>query len=273
MLNLESNGFATASSAVVRSGVWEACTGANLRGQCTRLQPGEYRDVNTLLSDDVASVREIVLASAVAPSAVVVGSATISAPVMVAPTRQPHIVLFEKTGFGGSSFELTKTMGGLDRSALYPGADAAIVDGGVWRLCTRQYFRGECADFAPGRYADLGPLTGRVSSAEVVSGTVAPVSVLPAPPSTGRVVLYELPDFGGQSVVLNQSEVPDLELVSFNARAASMQVEGGTWMFCTDTAFHGECLTLRPGQYARLPRDVDRRIVSARPVIDVYGRL
>src|ERR1700737_320671 len=64
MLNLERNGFTTASSAVVRSGVWEVCTGANFQGRCVQLQPGEYRNVNALLEDDVASAREMVVAPA-----------------------------------------------------------------------------------------------------------------------------------------------------------------------------------------------------------------
>ena len=65
MLDLERNGFTTASSAVVRSGVWQACTDANFHGQCVQLQPGQYRNINALLNDDVASVREITVASAV----------------------------------------------------------------------------------------------------------------------------------------------------------------------------------------------------------------
>jgi hypothetical protein len=45
------------------------------------------------------------------------------------------------------------------------------------------------------------------------------------------------------------------------------------WLFCTDTQFQGDCRTLGPGEYARLPRDVDRRIASVRRVNDVYGAL
>ena len=48
MLDLERNGFTMASSAVVRSGVWQACTSANFQGQCVQLQPGEYRNVQCI---------------------------------------------------------------------------------------------------------------------------------------------------------------------------------------------------------------------------------
>ena len=273
MLNMERNGFTTASSAVVRSGVWQACTNANFQGTCVQLQPGEYRDVNALLNDDIASVREISIASAVPAPVIVAASPTVPAPVIVA-SSEPRIALFEHSGFNGRSLELTKTFGGLGRSDLYAGADAAVVYGGVWRLCSRQYFRGECADFTPGRYENLGSLTGRVSSAELVAvTTTAPVSIAPFPVVTGRVVLYEQPNFGGDSVVINRSAIPNLQRVGFNDRAASMVIESGTWMFCTDTGFHGSCYTLSAGQYASLPRDVDRRIASARRVDEVYGSL
>lgn len=191
---------------------------------------------------------------------------------MIVASNEPRLVLFEKRGFGGDRFALTKTMGGLDRSAFYPGANAAIVSSGVWRLCSRQYFRGTCADFPPGRYEDLGELTGRVSSAELVAVTnTAPISMAPA--VTGQVVRYELPNFGGQSVIIDRAAISDLQWVGFNDRAALMRIESGIWLFCTDAAFRGECRVMSPGEYARLPRDVDHRIASARRISDVYGAL
>jgi hypothetical protein len=194
MLDMERSGFTTASSAVVRSGVWQACTDANFQGRCVQLPPGEYRNVNALLNDDVASVREITLASTAPAPVIVAAPTTAPAPVVVA-SGEPRIVLFQKPSFGGSALELTKTMGGLDRSGFYDGANAAVVYGGVWRLCTRQYFRGECADFAPGQYANLGSLTGRVSSAELVAVTDdrSPISLTSPAASPRRVVLYDQP--------------------------------------------------------------------------------
>ena len=41
--DLDRSGFNdTASSAIVRGGVWEVCTDAYFRGRCMQLQPGEY---------------------------------------------------------------------------------------------------------------------------------------------------------------------------------------------------------------------------------------
>jgi hypothetical protein len=85
------------------------------------------------------------------------------------------------------------------------------------------------------------------------------------------VVLYELPDFGGSSLVVDRRELPNLEWMGFMDRAASMRIESGTWMFCTDTRFQGTCRTFGPGEYPRLTRDVDRKIASVRRVHEVYG--
>lgn len=265
--DLERTGFNdTASSVVVRDGVWEACTDAFFHGACTRLQPGEYSRLAGTLNDRISSVREIVGVSAAPPPVVA------SAPPPVVASATPRIVLFQQPGFAGAAVELRETNGKLDRISTFAGADAVIVYGGTWRLCTRDYYRGECADFGPGRYDSLGALNGRINSAELVAATPAAVGVVtPPPPAEGRVVLYELPDFGGSSLVVDRRELPNLEWMGFMDRAASMRVESGTWMFCTDTRFQGACRTFGPGEYPRLTRDVDRKIASVRRVYDVYG--
>ena len=263
--NLERTGpIDSAASLVVRDGVWEVCTDAFYRGSCAQLRPGEYRKLDGLLNNTITSVREVVTTTELAPPIV-------AAPPVVIASAEPRIVLFERPGFGGGAIELTKTHGSLDRIAFFGGADAVIVYGGTWRLCSREYYRGECFDFVPGRYENLGALTGRVNSAELVAITGAPVAAVPPPVGVGRVVLYEYPNFRGQSFAINWNELPNLNRMGFSDRAASMRIEEGYWMFCTDTQFQGDCRTLGPGEYARLPREVDRRIASVRRVNDVYG--
>ena len=187
---------------------------------------------------------------------------------VVIASGEPRVVLFEQPGFGGRTMEFTRTMGRLDSSRFDAGAGSAIVHGGNWRLCSEYMFRGECADLPPGQYDSLGALNGRVSSAELLAR--APVAVAPAPVA-GRVVLFESSDFRGKSLVIDHAAVPSLERLGFDDRAASMRIEQGTWTFCTDERFQGECRTLGPGEYPRLPGDIYRRIVSARLVNDVYG--
>ncbi len=255
--DLDKTGFYDgASSVIVRSGVWEACSAAFFDGTCVQLQPGEYSQVSGSLNNRIISVREHASASAASPSTALA-------------VAEPRIALFERPGFDGGAIELTRTTGGLDRVPSYAGAQSAVVYSGTWRLCSRDYYRGECSDFSPGRYDNLGAFGDHVASAELIATAPGPVGLVTPPAPTGRVVLYALPRFAGRSLVLDERELPNLELAGFDV--ASMRIDGGHWMFCTDTQFHGDCRMFGPGEYADLPRDVDRRIASARRVDEVYG--
>jgi|SRR5690242_116855 len=269
--DLERTGFNdSASSVVVREGVWEVCTDPFYRGNCTRLGPGEYNRLESRLHDRVASAREIVGVSVAPPP--VAPPVVAQAPVVAA--AGPRIALFEQPGFSGAGVEIHETHGNLDRIPTYAPASAVIVYGGTWRLCTEEYYRGQCADFTPGRYDSLGALSGRIESAQLISSAPAPVGVVtPAPSPEGRVVLYELPDFAGQSLVVDRREMPNLDWMNFGDRAASMRIDSGYWMFCTDIRFRGSCRTFGPGEYPRLSPDVDHRIASIRRLNDVYGAL
>jgi len=264
----------SAASVVVREGIWEACTEPGYRGSCRQLRPGEYDRLDGALKDRIASVREIVGVSVAPAPAPIVTASPPAAPPPVVAAATPRIVLYEQPGFSGSGVEITETHGNLDLIPSYAGAAALIVYGGTWRLCTHEYYRGQCADFTPGRYDSLGGLNGQIASAQLISAAPAPVGVVvPTPSAASRVVLYEFPDFGGQSLVVERSEMPNLDWMNFMDRAASMRVEGGYWMVCTDVRFRGSCTTFGPGEYPRLGPDVDRRIASIRRVNDVYGAL
>jgi len=274
--DLERTGFNdTASSVIVRSGVWEVCTDPYYHGNCTQLQPGEYYRLEGTLNDRVASAREIAAVTvAPPPAAAPVASVPASAAPPIIASAGPRIVLYAQPGFAGSGVEITETHGALDRMPAYVPASAVVVYGGTWRLCTREYYRGQCADFTPGRYDSLGSFNGRVYSAELVSPSPAPIGVVtPVSPTQGRVVLYERPDFAGQSLVIDSSEMPNLDQINFGDRTASMRIESGYWQFCTDLRYRGSCTTYGPGEYPRLGPDIDHKIASIRRVNPVYGAL
>jgi len=270
-----------AASIDVREGVWEACSDANFRGNCTRLGPGRYDRIENALNDRIGSVREVVgvsMAPAAAPAPVVTAP-VVTAPVVTAPppvvaSEGPRITLFSQPGFAGSGVEITETHGNLQQIPTYSGAAAVIVYGGTWRLCTRQYYRGECADFAPGRYDSLGGLNGRIYSAELISQAPGPVGIVtPLPSTPARIVLYELPNFAGQSLTIDSREMPNLDNLNFGDRAASMRIDAGNWMVCTDRFFRGSCMAFGPGEYPRLGPDVDHKIASLRLTNQVYGSI
>ena len=249
----------TASSIVVTDGVWEACSSAYFHGRCVQLAPGSYSELRGNLDDRISSVRQV--ADSVAPF-----------PRPESSGVSPRIVLYQHTGRGTKSVELNYSVHELDNIDFNNRADAAVVYGGVWRLCERERGRGPCTELTPGRYDTLGALNGRISSAELVASAQAPGPTgealpLAIPPrSTGRLVLYEYPNFGGRWVTIERGRAPDLDWAHFYDRAGSMRVEAGTWLVCTEMGYQGQCRTVGPGEYPQLAGALGTGVASARQI-------
>jgi len=263
--NFDPNGFNDrAASMVIREGYWELCSDAYFRGRCATFGPGEYRHLQPALTDTVSSAREV--GGPPPPPPPPPPQARPPAPGYV--ESAPRIELWERREFGGRSIVLTSGAPDFEHIGFNDRADAAVVYSGVWRLCEHAGLGGQCREFGPGRYNDLGYLGGRVSSAAIVgglgSGVIAPASGRP------RAILYEQPNFGGRSFVIEGNVVPNLDRTGFNDRASSIRVEGGYWLFCTDAGFEGTCRTFGPGDYAALPWEINDKISSGRRIHDQY---
>ena len=282
----------TAASIVVREGVWELCTQPQFTGRCIQVQPGEYSSLGLGPDSRFASVREITgntnVTTAPAttytlPSQTIVTTppqaivttppptvATLppppvsSLPAPSANDAVPKIVLYERDRFRGRSIELSQTDSDLGRFGNR--ADSAVVVSGIWRLCERPSGGGDCIEVGPGRYETLGTLDNRIRSAEVVAGAGAPA------PSEGRAILYQHPNFRGRAVVVTQSEMPQLDAAFLDSGAKSIRVESGRWVFCSNVNYAGECRTFVPGEYARLPWEVDR-VASGHQLPERYSSL
>jgi len=254
--NLERIGYNdTASSLVVRAGVWEVCDKPYFEGHCVQLQPGEYSSFGTSASDRVASLREVTQTVGGSPA---VGAGT-----------SPRIALYEHAGFGGRSVTLTGSVRNLDRVQIGDSVDSAIVYDGVWRLCDST--QNSCVELLPGRYESLGVLNGRVASADIIDRpSTTPLvqqapplaqpspNVATTPPGPARVVFYQYPNFRGRSIVVDRPVIHRLTYQWFENGAGSMRIEGGSWFFCSDADFAGHCQTFGPGDYAHLPWTQDR---------------
>ena len=270
MPNLVRGGFNDmASSIVVKDGVWQVCTDAYFHGNCASLMPGQYGRIDLTLSDRILSVRQI--GDQPAPSVVVTSppvAVVTPPPVLTTVPGDARITLTERSRNGMKSIDLTADVGDLDSIGFSDRADSLTVYNGVWRLCDHVGGGGQCLDFGPGYYDSLGFLDRNVRSALFV-GDAGRVGVA-VPAATPRVVLYEYPGFTGRSLAIEGSPAPDLAYQRFAARAGSVRVEGGSWMFCTGANFSGNCRTLAPGEYPRLGPDLDHRIASARLVSNAY---
>jgi hypothetical protein len=182
----------------------------------------------------------------------------------------PGVELFDQFNFAGSRFPVGERVDNLDVTRWNDRAASMIVHWGSWELCTDAYYRGECAIYGPGSYPDIGGgLTRQLSSIRpagdrTTSSGYAPPA--PMPPYGGaRAVLFDQHDFGGGSVVL-ESGAPNFDPLGFNDRAQSIRVESGTWLFCTDAGYRGDCFTFRPGDYPNLPGGLERRVSSGHPL-------
>jgi beta/gamma crystallin len=154
-----------AASIIVRSGRWQLCADSNFAENCGELGPGQYGRLERVLPDRVVSARPVQYSASRPPAPPRPGPDFRPGP---GYGGEPSIQLFERHEFGGKSVTLTRGVPNFDPMGFNDRADAAIVRGGVWRLCSDAYMRGDCRDFPPGRYNDLGSLGGKVSSAAIV---------------------------------------------------------------------------------------------------------
>ena len=167
MPNLDRSDFNDrAQSIIVRDGVWELCSDARFEGNCTRVQPGEYRALGGELNKRISSVREVGQPYA---------QAAPYPPSYGGPAHgydgQVGAVLYEGPGFHGRSFDINRpVVRDLDRTSCNDRAQSVRLYSGYWMFCSDSNFEGECRTFGPGEYPDLpGGLNRRISSGRKIS--------------------------------------------------------------------------------------------------------
>lgn len=271
-----------ASSLVIRGGSWQICADAWFRGQCVTLGPGNYRSLGAMgLNDSVSSLREIGWnggggrpGGGSGGPGYGAGPGSGGGPGYAAAPGGGAIVLYESPGMTGRSYPLSGAMPNFGGSGFNDRASSAVVNSGTWQLCADADFMSTCEVFGPGTHADLGGVTGRVSSARpiAIGGGSGGGNAGGGGGNWGggtRVVLYEGPNFQGRSYTLNADVMANLGDSGFNDRASSIRVERGYWMFCTDANFTGDCRTFGPGDYATLS-GLSNRISSGRRISNDY---
>lgn len=244
-----------ASSMIVRSGRWEICVDSEFRGNCAVYERGEYRNL-ARFNDRISSAREV-------------GTGRNRSSWRHYGERRGLIELFTERGNNGNSTRVVRDTNDFVQIGFNDRAQSVVVEEGTWQLCDDSDYRGRCRVFTPGRYPDLGELTGRVSSARRVNDDEMrnpPPRIDPATP----VVLFTDEGLRGRSVAL-RSDTPDLVAMGFNDAAASVMIQSGTWEFCVDSFFRGGCRVLGPGQYRTLEGMLSRSISSVRMVAPAGG--
>ena len=249
-----------ASSIVVNSGRWQVCTDAEFKGYCAELVPGEYPSLDRQFNDRISSAREVGA----------YGNRTGN----YSNYGRGIIKFFDEPVFRGRSQDLQRDIVNFTELGYNDRAASIIVSEGVWELCSDAGYSGNCRRYGPGRYANLGQgMADRVSSARVVRNTNdAPAhlgggwgSVPRNDEGRSRVILFGDEGLRGPSMAISDT-MTNLQIARFNDAAASMLVEGGPWLVCSDANFRGNCRVFPPGRYENL-RDtaLSRAISSVRP--------
>jgi hypothetical protein len=241
-------------SAVVEGGSWQVCADYNFGGDCTVLGPGRYPILDAW-SGRISSARPISAPMATLPQPA------------VALRPQGGIIFFESENFGGSKFMIDQPDPNFAGSHAVDRYQSAIVEGGAWELCGDADFHGGCRIFVPGRYAELGGLSGRISSARP---SYDQRGEMPRDGMRGRAsaTLFSGPNLTGRALRLS-GEGQDNLYDRFNDRASSLRVDRGYWIFCSDADFRGDCRTFGPGDYASLP-GLNNGIASGRRISNEY---
>jgi len=249
-------------------------------------------DVATIASSSVSvpapivvssEPRQVVVASPIVATTPVATAQVVTAPVVTAPVvtttavvtaapvvsavpvpAGPRVVLYQRTGKGVRAIELTASIDDLVSRRFDNSADAAFVSGSLWRLCDGKGGQGPCTDFGPGQYAGLGALDGRITSAYLIAPVQESAAVVATVPA-GRAVLYQFPNYGSPSAVVEYGRAPDVNWANFRAPATSLRIESGTWLVCSEMGYQGECRVLDPGDYPVLT-GLGNGVASARQV-------
>lgn len=243
-------------SAIVVGGEWEICVNANYGGGCTVLAPGRYPTLGGW-ADRISSARPVNVPVAALP------------PTPTASTAPAMITFYETREFGGRGFAINQPLPNFDGSGANDRAVSAVVEGASWEVCVDADFRGECLTLAPGRYPTLEAFAGRISSARPIYEAAARDRGNDRGRGRASATLFSNPNFGGQTFTLGGEGATNLH-GQFNDRAASIKVERGYWIFCSDAGFQGECQTFGPGEYPSLSQVLNQRVSSGRRVSNNY---
>lgn len=193
------------------------------------------------------------------------------AAVFALPAVANQVTLYEGPNLRGRQVTVDRSTPNLGYQGFENRASSLWVMDGTWEFCTEPYFRGNCRIYGPGEHRYLGDQSNRISSARPIgeSGGGHRPGDDWRPSGDAEVELFDRQNFSGPLRTL-RGATPNFEPLGFNDAIASLIVRRGTWQFCTDSQFRGNCVTYGPGRYASLPGR-DDKFSSARPVQGGWG--
>lgn len=170
-----------ASSLMVRSGRWEACSRPDFGGKCVVLDRGEYPDLNRL-DDRISSIREVGRGEQRREGwrdhrdergersygddrdDHYDGRADIRDEERY-EERGPAVELFRHAEFSGDRRDINeRVLPDFGVINFHDRTQSMVIHYGQWEFCEHPDFRGQCQVYGPGRYAHLGGMSSKFSS-------------------------------------------------------------------------------------------------------------
>lgn len=178
-----------------------------------------------------------------------------------------EMTLYSHENFGGREVTLRDVTPDLVQLGFNDKASSMVVRSGRWEICVDAGFRGDCAVFEPGEYPRLDRFNDRVSSAREVGrdDRDSDRDFHHHGGPRGMAELFSRPGLGGNSTRIVR-DTDDFVQIGFNDRTVSARIDEGTWEFCSDAGFRGQCRVFGPGDYPDLGPGLTGRVSSARLV-------
>lgn len=237
-----------ARSMIVYDGQWELCEQDRYRGDCATFGPGRHANLGRF-AGELSSLRPLEARTSGAPVGYVEGP-NASAPSVAATPTPPSV---------------TSAVPPTGTAPVAPSIAYAPPPVVVSRPAPPVVISGS----APLRSPDYGnPAPPQVAAFPESPRFATYPATPPHATQPARVVVYEGPNFRGRATAIAEDLTADLRHTSLDERAASLRVEAGSWILCSDPNFQGQCWTFGPGEYPTLPAGLQDHITSARRVPD-----
>jgi len=175
------------------------------------------------------------------------------------------ITVFRDRDFQGSAATYTYNVPNLARTGFNNMISSVRVGPGErWEICDLPNYGGQCV-VVFGQESDLrqNGWNDRISSLRRVGGGGGGGGIPPGPSPSGSLVLFNSPNYRGQSATYNQA-TPNLR--SANNRAQSATVSGGEWQLCEGVNFTGRCVRLSRSSPNLADQGMRNRVSSVRPM-------
>jgi len=151
-----------------------------------------------------------------------------------------EIIVYADAYYSGASRHYSGDVRDFANEGFNDRISSIRVVSGFWTVCTDANFYGRCQNVS-GDISNLEStgLNDRISSIRLESGGGGSGGWGQGSYRDG-IVLYDDTNYRGREVAIDE-DAPNLGQYSFNDRATSLRVEGGTWEICQDGNYGGRC--------------------------------